>query len=301
MLPSSDHTQPALPETTGLAGIRSEIDRLDDAIHDLLMARAALVEKLAASGVKRGTPFRPAREARILRRLLARHHGPLPRATLVGIWRELLGGMTCIQAPFSVVVWSPTPGSGHLALAREQFGAAVPILGVRSPAEVMRAVASGEGSVGVLPLPEDGVNAEDGIEPWWVSLMRCHGAGLAVVSRLPFVTLRPDGAPDVSALVVAALTPEASGEDRSLVAFEASAAVSRAAVAELVAAAGFALCRLVTHRADPNLILCLAEVDGLVEAGDPRLTALANFGLVRAVVLGAWPVPPPPSAFAPQE
>lgn len=300
MLPSSPDTRPVDAATDGLAAIRAEIDRLDDAIHDLLLARAALVERLAASGVKRGTPFRPAREAEILRRLLARHRGPLSRATLVGIWRELLVGMTSIQAPFSVVVWSPSPGSGHIALAREHFGTAVPVRWVRSTAQVLRAVASGEVSVGVLPMPENGVNAEDGVEPWWVSLMRGEGAGLAVVARLPFVSLRPDGAPDISALVVATVSPEGSGEDRSLVAFEAPAAMSRAALSDVLGEAGFHLHGLVTHRTDPRPVVCLAEVEGLVAADDPRLAALARVGMVRPVVLGAWPVPPPESVFGPQ-
>lgn len=301
MPPSSTDPLPVDVATDSLDAIRAEIDRLDDAIHDLLLARAALVERLAASGVKRGTPFRPAREAKILRRLLARHRGPLPKPTLVGIWRELLVGMTCIQAPFSVVVWSPSPGSGHIALAREHFGTAVPLRWVRSTAQVLRAVGSGEASVGVLPMPENGVTAEDGIEPWWVSLMRGEGAGLAVVARLPFVSLRPDGAPDIAALVVAAVSPEGSDEDRSLVAFEAPAGMSRTALSELLSEAGFRLYGLVTHRADPRPVVCLAEVEGFVGADDPRLAALARVGTVRPVVLGAWPVPPPESAFGPQK
>ena len=37
-------------------------------------------------------PFRPGREAEIVRRLLARHHGPLPRRVLPRLWRELFAG-----------------------------------------------------------------------------------------------------------------------------------------------------------------------------------------------------------------
>ena len=299
MTPSSTDTEPSPQSAQSLASIRAEIDRLDDALHDLLLARAALVERLAASGAKRGTPYRPAREASIVRRLLARHRGPFSKASLVGIWRELLVGMTAIQAPFSVVVWSPAPGSGYVALAREHFGTAVPIRWVRSTAQVLRAVALGEAQAGLLPIPVDAAEAEGGAEPWWVSLMRGEASGISVVCRLPFVTLRPDGAPNLAALVVAPTKPESSGEDRSLVGFEGPAGMSRAALADLVSGAGFTLHALVTHRTDPHPVLCLAEVDGLVEADDARLAALGRLGAANPSLLGAWPVPPPERAFAP--
>ncbi len=299
MSPSSTDTQPTAQSAQSLADIRAEIDRLDDAIHDLLLARAGLVERLVVSGVKQGTPFRPGREASIMRRLLARHRGPFGKASLIGIWRELLVGMTAIQAPFSVVVWSPAPGSGHVALAREHFGTAVPIRWVRSTTQVLRAVALGEAQAGVLPMPVDAAEADGGAEPWWVSLLRGEASGISVVCRLPFVTRRPDGAPDLAALVVAPAKPESSGEDRSLVGFEGPAGMSRAALAELVSAAGFTLQALVTRRTDPNPVICLAEVDGLVAADDPRLAALERLGAANPTPLGAWPVPPPESAFAP--
>lgn len=303
MLPQSTAGTPAAlddgPKTETLAALRAEIDRIDDALHDLLMLRAGIVETLAASGAKQGTPFRPAREAQILRRLLARHRGRLPKPTLVAIWRELFVGMTTIQAPFSVAVWSPAAGSGHIALAREQFGTVVPLRWMRSTAQVLRAVSLGEASVGVLPLPQDDPAGDGGADPWWISLCRGEASNLAVVARLPFVTLRPDGSPPAQSLVVAALAPEPSGDDRSLIGFEGSADLSRTALMELVAAAGFAPHSLIIRRMERGPAACLAEVDGLVSPDDPRLASLGGIGLNRPVVIGAWPVPPPESAFAP--
>ena len=77
-LPSPDLSSP------DLASLRAEIDSIDDAVHDLLMRRAALSARMAASRVKNDSfPYRPGREAGILRRLLARHHPPLPAGTMV--------------------------------------------------------------------------------------------------------------------------------------------------------------------------------------------------------------------------
>jgi chorismate mutase len=63
-------------ESRGLTALRAELDGIDDALHDLLMRRAGVVERVARAG-KRGA-LRPGREAVIIRRLLGRHHGGLP-------------------------------------------------------------------------------------------------------------------------------------------------------------------------------------------------------------------------------
>lgn len=284
-----------------LAALRAEIDRLDDLMHDTLMLRAAIVGELAASGVKRGSPYRPAREAQILRRLLGRHRGRLPKQAVVGMWREMLAATIAMQGPFAVAVWNPEPGAGAVALAREQFGSVTPIRWMRSTAQVLYAVAEGEAQAGVLPLPADDPNAEGANDPWWISLMRGERPALSVIARLPFVTLRTEGASRAAALVVAAIPPEASGDDRSLVAFHATDAMSRARIGERLSAAGLAPRDLVLHRPERGPMACLAEVDGMVAADDPRLAALVEAGtaMTGPVVIGAWPVPPPERAFLP--
>ena len=62
-----------------LIALRSEIDRLDDALLALLLERADVVARLAASRSKgAGPPLRPGREALILRRLLTGIRGRCP-------------------------------------------------------------------------------------------------------------------------------------------------------------------------------------------------------------------------------
>jgi chorismate mutase/prephenate dehydratase len=70
-----------------LPALRAELDRLDDAVHDLLMRRAEVVQQVGALGVKGAVPLRPGREASIVRRLLARHRGAFPAAGIVRLWR----------------------------------------------------------------------------------------------------------------------------------------------------------------------------------------------------------------------
>src|SRR3978361_1247388 len=108
-----------------LPALRAELDRIDNAVQDLLMQRAEIVEHVARSG--KPAAFRPGREASIIRRLIAQHHGALPPVALVRIWRELLAGTTSMQGGLSLAVCDPDHGAPLTQLAREHVGALTPM------------------------------------------------------------------------------------------------------------------------------------------------------------------------------
>ena len=72
-----------------LDDLRRQIDEIDRMLHDLLIRRSEVVERIGAlKGSERSNGvvyLRPGREAVVLRRLIERHRGPLPKATLVRI------------------------------------------------------------------------------------------------------------------------------------------------------------------------------------------------------------------------
>ena len=269
-----------------LAGLRAEIDRLDDAIHDLLMARADVVARVSAQGGKGRVALRPGREAGILRRLLNRHHGSLPRRAVVRVWREVLAATTSMQGPYAISVCEPEPGNGFAQCAREHFGALTPLRVYHSPAQAIAELGAGTATAAVLPLP-----ADEEAQPWWPSLLHRADPRMHVVARLPFWAPRPEGAPRVHALVVAAVPPDPSGADRSLITVELPPGQSRARLVAALAAAGFTPGRTLLLR-DPRspVAQALIDVDGFVTDDDPRLAALTDV-LRRPVVLGAYALP----------
>jgi chorismate mutase len=125
-----------------LAELRAELDRIDDAIHDLLQRRAEVVEKVASQGGKGRVPIRPGREANIVRRLLARHHSKLPKRLLVRWWRELFAATTSMQGSYVVAVCETEAGSPHVQAAREHFGALTPLRAHRTPAQAIAEVSA---------------------------------------------------------------------------------------------------------------------------------------------------------------
>jgi chorismate mutase / prephenate dehydratase len=266
----------------GLPALRAELDRIDNAVHDLLMQRALVVEQVAKSG--KPAAFRPGREASIVRRLLARHTGPLPRQTLFRVWRELLAGTTAMQGGFRIAVCEAGTGDGMIQIAREHFGALTPLRAHASPGQALSDVADHSAAVAVLPMPRETDASRDA---WWASLAH-QEPRLHVIARLPFWTARAEGAPVAQALVVAATPPDPSEHDRSVLAVELDGDVSRARLAQELTAAGLppesmVLCR----HPDGHAGYALAEIDGYVGEQDPRLNGLSR----RTVVLGAYAVP----------
>ncbi len=188
------------PATATLDALRAEIDACDDALHALLMRRAAVVARLAASAAKpTGTVLRPGREAAILGRLLAAHRGALPPAALVRIWREVFASSHAQQADFQLAV---AGGAAMERLAAAHFGVGTPQQAWTDAAAALAALAAGEAAVAVLPWPD----AQEAA-PWW------PGLEAQVIARLPFLE---DGPAGPRAAVVARYPADASGRDVTL-------------------------------------------------------------------------------------
>jgi chorismate mutase len=270
------------PVSAALDDVRRRIDEVDDRLHDLLMERARLVESAArAKQSDKVEPFRPGREAQILRRLVGRHRGRFPRPALVRLWRELLGGTVAMQAPLSVAL------SGDVRdLARDHFGSQAPLLPLVSPDEVIAAVAEGRATVGVVPVPENG----GGADPWWLRL-DAEREGPRIIARLPFGTVGSAIDECHDAFVLAAMAADASGDDCTLFAIRAARDLAASSLTDAFLAVQLDAAPLAATRAGAYLV----EIDALVAPGEARLEeALARIGgSAGAAWLGCYARPLP--------
>jgi chorismate mutase/prephenate dehydratase len=284
--PSSASSVSAMTtDPVALARLRRQIDEIDDQIHDLMMRRAQVVVEIGAA--KAGGPLvRPAREAEILRRLVKRNR-LLPATALVRIWREMIVAMTSLEGPLSVAVYLPDNDPGFWDLARDYYGATVPLARHRTPGAVLRAVTEQPGLIGILPFPREGE-----AEPWWRHLATDEGESLPrIIARLPFLSGRGR-----DALVVARVPSEASGDDRSLVVLELAQLQSRTHLLGLTKGAGLAA-RFITAEpghGDAPERLHLFDMAGFLGPSDAKLAQLAadSQGQIRrAIPIGSYAVP----------
>jgi chorismate mutase/prephenate dehydratase len=261
-----------------LDDLRRQIDEIDRMLHDLLIRRSEVVERIGAlKGSERSNGvvyLRPGREAVVLRRLIERHRGPLPKATLVRIWRELMSAYLKLQGPFSAAVYVP-PGaaSGYWDLARDHFGGLTPLEAHETTQRVLGAVIEGEASVGVLPLP-----AEDQPDHWWRLLMTADTKVPRIVARLPFGAPGAERGKRVEALVVGRIQPEETGRDRSLVAVETRGEISRATLTAAFRAEGLQAAFMVSGllAGERGHYLHLLELPLFLAGADSRLARIAE-------------------------
>jgi chorismate mutase/prephenate dehydratase len=272
-----------------LKGLRRRLDEIDDRLQDLLIERAEVVSLVAAT--KRGSDkpaHQPAREAQIIRRLVGRHHGAFPVATLVRMWREMLAATVRLQSPFSVAVSAPGGRQECWDLARDHYGSNTPMRAYDTPREVIRAVSEGKASVGVLPMFR-----ADESDPWWPELLLAAATAPRIIARLPFGSRGNTRADGADALALGQSEYQESGLDRTLLATECVVDVGRARILKLLSALGLVCTFFASF---DNGKATVFEVDGFVPFGDARLDQFrAEMGgtLRRLAPLGGYAVPLP--------
>jgi len=283
-------------QLTDLEALRRRLDDIDARLQDLLIDRAQIVSLVAIS--KKGgnqPPFQPAREAEIVRRLVARHRGAFPVTSLVRIWREMLAATVRLQSLFSVAVFAPAERPGLWDLARDHYGSNTPMTAHSCPAAVVRAVTARESTVGVLPMPQPGEP-----DPWWPLLVPRAESVPSVIARLPFGA-RGNARGDDEALTIGFGEPRDTGLDRTLLALEWAQAGCRARTLKLLSAAGLD-CTFFAP-SDGGAAVNLIELEGFVPTTDERLEGVrAELAqtLKRMCPIGGYAVPLSATALAPE-
>lgn len=272
-----------------LSDLRGEIDRIDDTMQDLLIRRMEIVEQVSA--LKKGTcGLVPGREAQILQRLIARHRGRFPKATMVRLWREIFSALVGLQGPLSLAVYMPKRGAGYLEIAHEHYGSYTPAISYTSVGQVIRSVTDGTATVGILPRPQ-----EDDALPWWPSILSDNRDTPKIIARLPFCGPGPTRGEGLEAMAIAKMAYDPSGEDMTVLVLETNREVSRASMLRTLTSVGLNGCSYEGLRfVEPNTWLHLIETKGSVLNGDDRikhLRELDSSAITRVTLLGGYAVP----------
>lgn len=193
-----------------LSALRARIDAIDEEMHRLLIERGSVVDSLiAAKGTSAsGVAFRPQREADMMRRLVARHSGNLPLATVEHLWREIITTFTYMQAPFRVVVDYGSDAAAMRDLARFAFGFSVELVPAPSSEDVVSTVASTGSDLGLIPIGDGRAPT-----PWWRGLSA--EGGPRVMALWPFIAGKRTLS-DIQAIVVAPPLSEPAAPDFKL-------------------------------------------------------------------------------------
>jgi chorismate mutase len=260
-----------------LADLRREIDRIDEAMHRLLMERGTIIDRLIA--VKKtsesGSAFRPGREAAMMRALAERHQGLLPLDTVESIWRVIIATFTFVQAPYSVHADISGGDAPMRDTARFHFGFTVPYLQHGSAAAVIETVARSRGDLGIFRL-DQGASAG----AWWRAL--AGGGRPKVIARLPFIE-RPDHPAGTPVFVIS--KPLADAAMRDVVLYAAQFERWRESAVEALRDLG---CEIIASAGEANGLSVLLATPGSLAPGDLREPlARAGASLASLVEVGS--------------
>ena len=250
--------------------VRKRIDAIDADLLRLVVERSSLAHAVAAAKAAAGDGgrfgLRPAREALLLRKLLAGPRNGAKPALIVRIWRELIGDSLATQGPFHIAVWGGRDPARAVEVTRLRFGVAPSLRQVAKPEEAI-ANARALGGVGVGALAAD--NA------WWGRLLA--EPKLRVFAALPCLAAWGP----LSALAFAEVEVEPTGADNTFWVTDAHQPSAR--IEEGLSRDGVAATLLIEAAG-----LKLYMLAGFYQPDDPRLARAPG---KLSGVIGAAPAP----------
>ncbi len=278
---------------TELMAFRKQIDEIDDTIINLLKERINIVSRVGE--YKRRTapgrcPIRPAREAEMIRRIIAKFENSqfLPAAA-AAIWRIIIGASTSVEANLTVSVFTPDRDNDYFWMAREYFGPFIPIIKQPHIKRVLGDIMDGKAAVGIVPM----LRSADSTF-WWTNLVQQGNDIPKVFARIPFVYngTPPRDAP--SALAISRLAPEPSGNDCSLMVLEADHNTSQNKLQSAFTNARLDATWINIATLTPSVRHHLVEIKGFVtleHAGIEMLMNTLGSSVINLSFIGAYAVP----------
>ncbi len=193
---------------TDMTHIRAEIDRVDNALLQLISERLELAG--AVRRAKTGARlWRPSREASLVRDLAQSSIDTSPHL-VSRIWAELVSASLALQGPMRLHIALEGDALDVWRLVRDRFGAAIPSQSYPTASAALAAAYAEDEGVAILPAP-------GGMHSWWSAL--CRGGAMDDMSILA-------GLPRISnqdwprAVAVATAERHPSGHDITLLALK---------------------------------------------------------------------------------
>jgi chorismate mutase/prephenate dehydratase len=132
--------------------LRKEIDQLDRKLISLLNLRAEAAKKIGKIKIDTGKSiYTPEREMDVLRKVTGLNHGPLKKAALEAIYREIMSAGLSLEKVLKIAYMGPQASFSNLA-ALKRFGSQMEYIACGSIPEVFLEVEREAANYGVVPV-----------------------------------------------------------------------------------------------------------------------------------------------------
>lgn len=151
-VPSEWTSRETISET--LEELREQIDAIDERLIALVNERAECALKIGRvkQAAREAAPFyQPAREAQVLRRVIARNGGPIADEAMARLFREVMSVCLALERVMRIAYLGPA-GTFTQAAALKHFGHSVQTVPLSAIDEVFREVEAGSCDYGLVPV-----------------------------------------------------------------------------------------------------------------------------------------------------
>ena len=284
-------------ENKELSALRAKIDEIDNKIIEQLIKRIEIVGKVGELKQKAITqnnilpcPIRSGREAEMVRRIIEEFRPTdFPAGAAAAIWRIIIGASTGVESKLTLSVFADEKENSLYWLAREYFGPNSPIIKQPHIKRIIGDVMDGKAAVGIVPFLRSADTSN-----WWTVLMQQGENVPKIFAHVPFVYTDVPGKAIPSALAIARLVPESSGDDMSLVVIEADANVSQSRLQTAFVTAKLEVTWINIATLSPASRHHLVEIKGFItdkHEGFTGMISALGASVFNTYFLGAYATP----------
>lgn len=251
-----------------LNNFRKEIDQIDEQIIDLLEVRMSIIHQVAKLKKENKEKFfiKQAREADMIKNLIAKDNLHFPKSAIINIWRKMITAANMHEQPLTVALHNPHNIIDYFYLIREYYNNEVPIIKCDSAQNVVSEMEKGAANIGIFALPSTDNDSCD--DNWWVNIAH-NKEGLRVFAQIPLV----QNLSQPRLVAVANVLAEKSQEDNSLLCIELKSDVSKGKLLELLKESElkFKILKSAKLPQVEKINFYLVEVEGFVAEDDEVL------------------------------
>lgn len=274
-----------------LLAYREKIDEVDNKIIDLLNFRMKIVKAVGEhkSDIKDKFFIKSAREADMIKDLVVKADGAIPKSIIVEIWRKIITSANMLEQDIKIALYNPNKSLEYHHRIKEYYSNLVPIADHSSSTNVILEIEKNNAQIGVVSL-----NSKDNLDHWWINIAN-NQKGLKVFAKIPFVIDSQDSVQEVDDLFIMAIKDaEKSQQDKTLLVLEVPGDSSIYALQKLFDQNQFAanIIKNVKIKEIYNFTFYLVEVAGFYDQNDAEIESLKNSKLKPHIkVIGHYPVP----------
>jgi chorismate mutase len=273
---------------------RSQIDKIDLKLIDLLNQRMSIVKQVGAhkKAVKDRFFIRSNREADMIKNLLSKVSEDIPKPIIVSIWRKIITCANIIEQDIRIGIHNPKKSLYFHSLIREYYSDLISIIDYSSSNNVILEIEKNNIQLGIFSINSNVIDGNS--DHWWVNISNSKN-GLKVFAKIPFIEHERDKNIDKDELFVVAIKDaEESNDDKTLMVLELNNDYSAGLLQKSLIEFGFKakIIKNVKLKEVRSVSFYLIEIDGFYTNESDAVREISQSKLRPHIkIIGNYPTP----------